>query len=167
MSLRDLHRKSTRTPEEKAKLRADRKRYQRERPTPEQLLAEGGHQNFVPLGGLLLLHQFVALARAKRLRQGLSLAELSELCGIDEAALSRLETGKNSNPTLDTLTRIAAALGNQIEGRFVPVAPRKVASQMAEQGKVVGKRRPAGSKKRKQAGKTVERAKGHSEEATE
>ena len=32
----------------------------------------------------------------------------------DQAALSRLETGKNANPTLETMNRIAAALGNTI-----------------------------------------------------
>ena len=43
------HRKSPRTAKETAKLRADRERYQREKPGPEQLLAEGGHKEFVPL----------------------------------------------------------------------------------------------------------------------
>lgn len=45
-----IHRKANRTPKETAKLRADRERYQRDKPTPEQLLAEGGHAKFVTLG---------------------------------------------------------------------------------------------------------------------
>ena len=73
-----VHRKSKRTPEETARLRADRERYQREKPTPEQLLAEGGHKDFVPLGELILLHQLMASLRKEREAQGLTLVDLSE-----------------------------------------------------------------------------------------
>ncbi len=114
MKSHHLHCKIKRTPEEAARLRADRERYQRERPTPQQLLAEGGHKEFVKLGELLLLHQAVAWLKQERERQNLTLAEMSKRTGIDQAALSRLETGKNSNPTLDTLYRVAAALGKTI-----------------------------------------------------
>jgi transcriptional regulator with XRE-family HTH domain len=95
-------------------LRADRERYQRERPTPEQLLAEGGHSEFVPLGELLMLHQLRTELKHARERQRITLAELSESTGIDQAALSRFETGRNANPTLDTIYRIASALGKVI-----------------------------------------------------
>jgi len=130
MNTRHLHCKIKRTPEETARLRADRERYQRERPTPQQLLAEGGHADFVKLGELLTLHQVVAWLKQERERQHLTLAEMSKRTGIDQAALSRLETGKNGNPTLDTLYRVAAALGKVIcwsfqEGRAPaqPLAP--------------------------------------------
>lgn len=112
--MKHMHRKITRTPEEAVRLRADRERYQRDKPTPEQLLAEGGHQSFVPLGELLDLHQVMATLKQERLRQGMSLARLGELTQIDQAALSRLENGKNTNPTLDTLYRVARALGKAI-----------------------------------------------------
>ena len=42
---------------------------------------------------------------------GLTLAEVSRRCGIDQPALSRLENGHNQNPTLDTLCRDAASVG--------------------------------------------------------
>ena len=45
---------------------------------------------------------------------GLTLAEVSRRCGIDQPALSRLETGHNKNPTLDTLWRYAAAVGRRL-----------------------------------------------------
>lgn len=114
MKARHLHCKIKRTPEEAARKRADRERYQRERPTPQQLLAEGGYTEFVKLGELLLLHQAVAWLKQERERQNLTLAQMSRRTGIDQAALSRLETGKNSNPTIDTLYRVAAALGKTI-----------------------------------------------------
>ena len=93
---------------------ADRERYQREKPTPEELLAEGGHKEFVSLGQLLFLHQVMGSLKQERERQGLTLVQLSNRAGIDQAALSRLETGHNGNPTLETLYRIASALGKAI-----------------------------------------------------
>jgi transcriptional regulator with XRE-family HTH domain len=52
----------------------------------------------------------------KRTREaaGLTLAEVSRRCGIDEPVLSRLENGHNKNPTLDTLWRYAAAAGRRL-----------------------------------------------------
>jgi hypothetical protein len=112
--MKHVHRASPRTPKEAARLRAERERYQRERPSPEQLLAEGGHQDFVPLGELMVIHQVMASLKKERERQGLTLAALSKRSGIDQAALSKLETGTHGNPTLDTLYRIALALGKVI-----------------------------------------------------
>ena len=112
--IKHLHRKSSRTKEETARLRADRERYQRDKPTPEQLLAEGGHGEFVSLGELMLLHQVMASLKKERERQGLTLADLSQRTEIDQGALSKLETGINGNPTLETLYRIASALGKAI-----------------------------------------------------
>jgi DNA-binding Xre family transcriptional regulator len=91
-------------------LRADREKYQREKPSVEQLLAEGGHADTVPLGELLALHEIMSELKRERERRGLTLGELADRTGIDPAALSRLETGKQANPTLDTLCRIAHAL---------------------------------------------------------
>ncbi len=109
-----VHRKSNRTPEETARLRADRERYQREKPSPEQLLAEGGNAEFLPLGELIFLHQLMAKLKKVRESQGLTLADLAERTGFDQAALSRLERGMNGNPTLDTIYRIALALNKEI-----------------------------------------------------
>jgi transcriptional regulator with XRE-family HTH domain len=60
------------------------------------------------------LAEFGRALRAERERLGLSLSEVSELCGIEKGALSRLENGLNANPTLDTLRRYAQALGKAI-----------------------------------------------------
>src|SRR4051794_26444701 len=56
----------------------------------------------------------LAALRAERERQGLSLSELSERCGIDRATLSKLETGKVANPTVNTLRCVARALGKRL-----------------------------------------------------
>src|SRR5438876_5623456 len=112
--IKHVHRKSRRTAKETAKLRADRERYQRDKPSAEQLLAEGGHKEFVPLGELMFIHQVMGSLKKERERQGLTLAVVSKRSGIDQAALSKLETGSHGNPTLETLYRIALALGKVI-----------------------------------------------------
>ena len=109
-----IQRKSNRNPKETARLRADRERYLREKPSPEQLLAEGGNAEFLPLGELIFLHQLMGQLKKVREGQGLTLADLANRTGVDQAALSRLERGANGNPTLDTLYRIALALNKEI-----------------------------------------------------
>lgn len=79
-----------------------------------ELLAEGGHTEPVPLGELLLFHQVMFALKNERKKRGMTLAKLSEATGIDVAALSRLENGHQANPTLDTLFRVATALGKTI-----------------------------------------------------
>jgi ribosome-binding protein aMBF1 (putative translation factor) len=132
--MKHIQRRSKRTPQETARLRAERERYQREKPSPEQLLAEGGHAQFVPLGELIALHKVMASLKRERENQGLTLAVLSERAGIDQAALSRLETGSHANPTLDTLYRIASALGKEI----VCVLHDAPAGESKEREEVVG-----------------------------
>lgn len=60
------------------------------------------------------LRQITWVLKQERERQGLTLEQLSQRCGIDAAPLSRLETGKTANPTMATLQKIAAALGKEI-----------------------------------------------------
>ncbi len=54
--------------------------------------------------------QLISRLRDERLARGLSLDQLAARSKIDKAALSRLEAGKQSNPTLATLMRYARAL---------------------------------------------------------
>jgi len=60
------------------------------------------------------LRPFVEEIKRAREVAGLTLAEVSRRCGIDQPALSRLENGHNKNPTLDTLWRYAAAIGKRL-----------------------------------------------------
>lgn len=50
-------RKTPRTPEQRARLRALRDKYQREKPSPDELLAQSGADDFVPLGEVLRRHE--------------------------------------------------------------------------------------------------------------
>jgi ribosome-binding protein aMBF1 (putative translation factor) len=114
MSGERIHRKLDRTPEEIARLKATRARLQSEKPTVEQLLAEGGHEDVVALGDLLVVHQIAHRLKEARGRLELSLADLSLKTGIDPAVLARLENGEQPNPTMETLARVATALGKRL-----------------------------------------------------
>ena len=60
------------------------------------------------------LETLVQELKAAREAQGLSLADLSRLTGMDRSALSKLETGQRPNPTLETLARYAEAVGRRL-----------------------------------------------------
>ena len=83
-------------------------------PSPEELIASGEGANFALHGEYRQLRPFVAEIKHAREAAGLTLAEVSRRCGIDQPALSRLENGHNKNPTLDTLWRYAAAVGRRL-----------------------------------------------------
>ena len=83
-------------------------------PSPEELIASGEGANFDLHGEYRELRPFVEEIKRAREAAGLTLAEVSRRCGIDQPALSRLENGHNKNPTLDTLWRYAAAVGRRL-----------------------------------------------------
>lgn len=114
MTVRRAYQKVQRTPEEVAEIRAVRERYQKEKPSPAKALAMSGHEQLVPLGEVFLIRQILSLLKRERERQKLTLAYMEERTGISQAALSRLENGKASNPTIDTIYRISAALGKEV-----------------------------------------------------
>jgi DNA-binding XRE family transcriptional regulator len=58
-------------------------------------------------------HVFEQLKCARQ-DKGLSLADLTQLSGMDRSALSKLETGQRPNPTIETLMRYAEAVGKRL-----------------------------------------------------
>jgi DNA-binding Xre family transcriptional regulator len=68
-----------------------------------------------------LLQGVIELKRARQAR-GLSLSEISRRSGLDLASLSRLERGKNPNPTFETLSRYAEALDLRLDLSLVPAS---------------------------------------------
>ncbi|MEX2172405.1 MAG: helix-turn-helix transcriptional regulator [Pirellulales bacterium] len=59
------------------------------------------------------LNELLVQLKAAREAKGLSLADLTELTGMDRSALSKLETGQRANPTVETLVRYAEAVGKR------------------------------------------------------
>jgi DNA-binding XRE family transcriptional regulator len=103
------------TPQQRAEHRCIRSLFQNWHPSPEELIASGEGVGFSLIGEYPYLRPFLVRLKNVRQRAGLSLADVARRCSIDKAALSRLENGQNSNPTLDTLWRYAAALGRRLE----------------------------------------------------
>jgi hypothetical protein len=100
--------------EDRARHQAIREKFRNWHPSPEELIASGEGANFDLHGEYHELRPFVAEIKRIREATGLTLAEVSRRCGIDQPALSRLENGHNKNPTLDTLWRYAAAVGRRL-----------------------------------------------------
>jgi Helix-turn-helix len=105
---------SDRTPDELAKLRAERERFSRERPGPEQLVASGEYEGPFRQSNIMALLTGIAELKRRREERGLSLADISVHSGLDRGMLSRLENGKILNPTMATLWRYADAIGAQV-----------------------------------------------------
>lgn len=61
------------------------------------------------------LRQVMQELKTKRQSKGLSLSDVSSRSMIDKARLSRLENDPDANPTIDTLERIAQAIGVEIK----------------------------------------------------
>jgi DNA-binding XRE family transcriptional regulator len=106
--------KVERTAEDRARHQAIRDMFRDWHPSPEELIASGEAANFDLYGEYRELRPFIEEMKQAREAAGLTLAEVSRRCGIDQPALSRLETAYNKNPTLDTLWRYAAAVGRRL-----------------------------------------------------
>jgi len=95
------------TPEEAAKYEAIRQQVAGELP---DLIARH-HER---LAALDQLQELLLQLKAAREAKGLSLADLTELTGMDRSALSKLENGQRANPTVETLVRYAEAVGKRL-----------------------------------------------------
>lgn len=95
------------TPAEAAKYKSVRDKVAAELP---ELIARH-HERMASLDQLQELVQQLKSARETK---GLSLADLTELTGMDRSALSKLETGQRANPTVETLVRYAEAVGKRL-----------------------------------------------------
>jgi DNA-binding XRE family transcriptional regulator len=118
MKAKRIHRKSKRSPDEQRRIKQIRERFQRQRPGLKDLLASGDAAESVSQGEYLDLRVMLATLRKHREHQGLSLTDVAKRCGMDRAAISRLENGVYVNPTVDTLYRYAQAIGADIGFSF-------------------------------------------------
>jgi DNA-binding XRE family transcriptional regulator len=105
--------KIERTPEEQARIDAIRERFQRERPSLEELVASGECEPAISQGEYWDMVEMLVALRAARENAGLDRGTVAVRIGIDAESLARLESGKD-DPTMDLLRRYAAALGKQI-----------------------------------------------------
>lgn len=80
MKIRSETRKIERSAAEKARLRAIRAKYQREKPSLGELAARGA--TVVPLGTYLAFQRLLAELREARQKEGLTLEQVAERAGI-------------------------------------------------------------------------------------
>ena len=105
--MRRITRNRRLTPQEAAKYKAIREQVAEELPD----LVARHHQRMASLDQL---QELLTQLKAAREAKGLSLADLTELTGMDRSALSKLETGQRANPTVETLVRYAEAVGKRL-----------------------------------------------------
>ena len=101
------------SPEEKVRLQAIRDQFQTERPSLDELVASGEYSEPVRHGVTLDAMHIASLLKQARQEADLSLAAVAKRCGLDRAAISRLENGLYENTTLQTLNRLASAYGKR------------------------------------------------------
>lgn len=65
-------------------------------------------------------YQLIRAVLEAREQKGISQQELSEITGINQADISRIENG-NANPSLRTMKRLASGLGMKVRLEFVPI----------------------------------------------
>src|SRR4030081_1515302 len=66
-----------------------------------------------PMGMYFDVQRALQALKRERERSGLSIGDVAERSGLDRAVVSRLENGKQDNPTITTLMRYAAAVGKR------------------------------------------------------
>ncbi len=65
-------------------------------------------------------YQIIKSMLEARRRKAITQSQLSEITGIAQADISRIENG-NANPSIQTLQRLAAGLGMRLKVEFVPL----------------------------------------------
>lgn len=107
------HRKIERTAADEFRLKAIRDQIQTERPSLEELAASGQYTEPVKHGVILDAMQVSHLLKDARQTSQLTLSDVSDRCGLDRVAISRLENGVYENTTIATLNRLAGAYGKK------------------------------------------------------
>jgi DNA-binding XRE family transcriptional regulator len=110
--------KKTRNAAEASRLQALRDHFQKKRPSLADLLATGDYTEPAPQSEFLMVLELAAELKRARKDRRLSLADVARRSGIDKAALSRIENGQNTNPTIGTLETIARSIGTRLQFRL-------------------------------------------------
>jgi DNA-binding XRE family transcriptional regulator len=84
------------------------------RPSLNDLQASGEYEGPIKGGAYFAVKTLIHELKAAREAAGLTLAALSKATGMDQTSLSRLENGRQPNPTVDTLWRYARAVGRRL-----------------------------------------------------
>src|SRR5713226_8538919 len=113
MKARRIFRASPKTAQERIREQALRDKLQKERPSLEVLVRTGAcdPDAVMTMGMYFDIQRALQALKGERKRRGLSIDNVAEHSGLDRAVVSRLENGKQDNPTVATLMRYASAVG--------------------------------------------------------
>ncbi len=126
MKARRVFHASRKTAEERAREQALRAKLQKEKPSLEDLIREGecDPDAVMTMGMYFDIQGALQALKRERQRCGLSISDVAARSGLDRAVVSRLENGKQDNPTLATLMRYAAAVGKRFLWSYEDVTAR-------------------------------------------
>jgi hypothetical protein len=115
MKARRIFRANRQTAEQRAREKKLREKLQKERPSLEDLVRTGecDPDAVMTMGMYFEVQKALQALKRERKRCGISIGDVAERSGLDRAVVSRLENGKQDNPTVATLMRYAAAVGKR------------------------------------------------------
>lgn len=106
--------------EDASRLKELRERLQARRPTLGEAVESGEYDGPFTMGEHWETAGLIAQLRQARLDQGMTQEQLAAKADMDPTAISRIETGRHPNVTLNTLHRLAAALDRKLIMRLDP-----------------------------------------------
>jgi predicted transcriptional regulator len=115
MKTRRVFRANRQTPAQREAERAFRDEIQRRKPSLEDLIRSGecDPDAVMTMGMYFDIQRALQSLKRDRQSRGLSIGDVAANSGLDRAVVSRLENGKQDNPTVATLMRYAAAIGKR------------------------------------------------------
>jgi DNA-binding XRE family transcriptional regulator len=126
MKAQRVFRANRKSSEERLSERALREKLQKERPSLDELLRSGecDPDGVMTMGIYFDIQKTLRALKRNREQSGASVADVADRSGLNRAVVSRLENGKQDNPTVATLMRYAAAIGKRLLWSFEDVATR-------------------------------------------
>ncbi len=130
MKARRIFRANPKTAKERVREQTLRKKLQVERPSLEDLVRDGecDPDAVMTMGMYFDVQRGLQALKRERKRFGLSIAAVAERSGLDRAVVSRLDNGKQDNPTIATLMRYAAAIGKRFLWSYEDLATKAAES---------------------------------------
>jgi ribosome-binding protein aMBF1 (putative translation factor) len=146
MKARRFFRANQKTADERAREQALREKLQKERPSLEDLVRAGAcdPDAVMTMGMYFDVQRALQALKREREKCGLSIGDVAERSGLDRAVVSRLENGKQDNPTVATLMRYAAAIGKRFVWSYEDLPTKDTDSA----GIADRRRAPGGSRRR-------------------
>ena len=126
MKARRIFRANRKTAAERAREQTLREKLQRDRPSLEDLVRTGAcdPDAVMTMGMYFDVQRALQALKREREQCGLSISDVAERSGLDRAVVSRLENGKQDNPTVATLMRYAAAIGKRFLWSYEDLATK-------------------------------------------